>query len=276
MYWIRHHWVMVSPSPLDPAVERYYEHGLEQDRLAPDGRRSVELIRTLELLERFLPPPPARVLDVGGGAGIYAALLRDRGYDVVLVDPVPLHVAQARAAGLTAVQGDARGLSVGTNTCDAVLLLGPLYHLPKRSHRIIALTEARRVAGGGPVVAAAISRFASTVDGLRHRFLLDPAFEAIVAADLTTGVHTNPTGRREWFTTAYFHRPDELAGELTDAGLTIDAVLPIEGPAPLLPEADEWTNDPARRELLLRAIRRVEHEPSLLGLSPHLLAVGHG
>jgi SAM-dependent methyltransferase len=259
---------------IDPAIAHYYEGGVEQERLAPGGRSGVELVRTLELLERFLPPAPARVLDVGGGPGIYATILRDRGYEVVLVDPVPLHVSQARAVGVTAVQGDARGLAAADGAVDAVLLLGPLYHLPERADRIAALTEARRVTDGGPVIAAAISRFASTVDGLSRQFLLDPAFEAAVAAGLDDGVHTNPTERPEWFTTAYFHRPEELAPEFEDAGLTVDAVLPVEGPAPLLGEADEWISDPARREVLLRAIRRVEHEPSLLGISPHLLAVG--
>jgi hypothetical protein len=52
-------------------------------------------------------------------------------------------------------------------SADAVLLLGPFYHLTERYGRRLALWEARRaVRPGDTVLAAAISRFASTLDGL--------------------------------------------------------------------------------------------------------------
>src|SRR5215203_1900883 len=125
------------------------------------------------LLRRHLPPVPARVLDVGGGPGAYARWLADLGYDVYLVDPVPLHVEQATAAAsarsqpFTVAQGDARALAEEARSFDAVLLLGPLYHLIHSEERLAALAEARRVlVDRGVMVAAAISRFASAVDGL--------------------------------------------------------------------------------------------------------------
>ena len=79
---------------MDEEIRRYYELGLERDRLT-QGHSRVEFERTKELLTRFLPNPPARVLDVGGGPGTYAAWLADRSYDVRLVDAMPLHVEQA-------------------------------------------------------------------------------------------------------------------------------------------------------------------------------------
>ena len=97
----------------DDAFWVHYEHGLERDRLATWAR--LEYARTLELLGRFLPPPPARVLDVGGGPGRYAVALIERGYDVALIDPVELHVSQAREAGVPhAVLGDARSSTWAT------------------------------------------------------------------------------------------------------------------------------------------------------------------
>lgn len=54
-----------------------------------------------ELLLRGLPPPPAVILDVGGGSGVYAHWLAAQGYTVHLVDGVPLHVEQARQASAT-------------------------------------------------------------------------------------------------------------------------------------------------------------------------------
>jgi SAM-dependent methyltransferase len=140
-----------------------------------------------------------------------------------------------------------------------------------RPHR--ALAEGRRVLRpGGVVAAAAISRYASALDGLFHRHLREPGFEAIVERDITEGQHRNPDDSPGWFTTAYFHLPDELVAEAADAGLEQLSVVAVEGPAWPLPDLDRWLADD--RELLLRAIRRVESAPTLLGISPHLLLTG--
>ncbi|MDB4873431.1 MAG: Methylase involved in ubiquinone/menaquinone biosynthesis-like protein [Gemmatimonadales bacterium] len=50
---------------VDEEILAYYGHGLEQNRLA-DGQQRIEFFRVWDLLERHLPPPPARILDVGG------------------------------------------------------------------------------------------------------------------------------------------------------------------------------------------------------------------
>jgi hypothetical protein len=129
---------------------------------------------------------------------------------------------------------------------------------------------------GGVVVAMAISRFASLFDGLAQAYLFDPAFRAIVAQDLATGVHENPTGDPRWFTTAYFHRPEELAAEASEAGLDVRETVGVEGMAhwikPLAAVFDDGA-DPPDREVVLDAARVVEAEPSLLGLSSHLLTI---
>jgi 2-polyprenyl-3-methyl-5-hydroxy-6-metoxy-1,4-benzoquinol methylase len=117
---------------IDPAIESHYGTGYERSRLAPGGRPSLEFVRAMELVDRLLPQPPARLLDAGGGPGAYAAPLARRGYQVHLVDPLPLHVEQAReagrdpAAGFTAALGDARELSEAGESYDAVLFFGPL------------------------------------------------------------------------------------------------------------------------------------------------------
>jgi ubiquinone/menaquinone biosynthesis C-methylase UbiE len=257
----------------DEDITAYYDRGDEEDRLQTWGR--LEFVRTQELLTRFLPPAPAVVLDVGGGPGAYAAWLAAVGYEVQLLDPVALHVDQARALDVTASIGDARALPFADASADAVLLLGPLYHLVDGDDRAQVLVEARRVLRpGGVVAAAAISRFASTVDGLQKGYLTAPGFERIVEAVLRDGGHANPERHEGWFTTAYFHVPDDLAREVRDAGFSLAALLAVEGVGQWLADRDDWLDDPARREALLRAIARVEAEPSLLGASPHLLAVG--
>ena len=264
---------------LPPEVIAYYECGDEQQRLtARTGR--LEWARTWELLERFLPAPPATVLDVGGGPGAYAIPLALAGYAVHLVDAMPLHVEQAReavAAAETALAsaqvGDARSLEFPAGSVDAVLLLGPLYHLLEEAERVAALAEARRVLRpGGVMVAAGISRFASLLEGLRLGWAGEQP--GIVESGLHTGTHRNPGMLPRYFSTAHFARPEELAAEVAAAGFQPVALLAVEGPGALVQDIDDWMDDPQRRAWLLRQVRRVEAEPSLRGVSPHLLAVG--
>jgi ubiquinone/menaquinone biosynthesis C-methylase UbiE len=262
----------------DEEIRAFYERYAEATRLETDFR--LEGVRTRELIERYLPPAPATVLDVGGGPGGYALWLAERGYEVHLVDPVALHVEQADAASqdagrplASAAVGDARRLDHADGGMDALLMLGPLYHLTEAEERARALAEARRVLRpGGRLLAAAISRFASAIDGLRKDYLRDPDFEAIVDRDLRDGQHRNPTRHERWFTTAYFHLPDELRSEVAAAGFHEVEVLAIEGVGDLLPNLDDWLDDTDRREVLMRTLRRLEREPSLLGGSSHLMA----
>jgi ubiquinone/menaquinone biosynthesis C-methylase UbiE len=262
-------------------VVAYYARGLERDRL-DSGPGALERTRTQVLLTRYLPPPPAIIADVGGGPGRYAVWLAERGYRVHLVDPVPLHVEQARAAtagraGATLASanvGDARSLELPDASADAVLLLGPLYHLPERADRLRALAEARRVCRrDGVVIVAAISRFASTLDGLRGGYLADPAFAALAATDRRDGQHRNPTDDPAYFTTAYFHRPEELAAECAAAGLVHETTLAVEGAGWLLTDLDARLADESHRAVLLTALAALEAEPTLLGVSAHLLTI---
>jgi ubiquinone/menaquinone biosynthesis C-methylase UbiE len=171
--------------------------------------------------------------------------------------------------------GDARNLNLTDGSFDVVLLLGPLYHLTDGADRQQALRETMRVVQpGGLVAVAAINRFASLFDGLARRFLFDPDFRQIVADDLASGQHRNPDDRPHWFTTAYFHHPDELRAELRHSGLSVIELVGVEGLAGWLEQlADEWATD-GGRGVILEASRAIESEPTLLGLSAHLLAIG--
>jgi len=94
-----------------------------------------------------------------------------------------------------------------------------------------------------------------------------------VERDLREGQHRNPQHRPHWFTTAYFHHPEELRAEVADAGLEVLELVGVEGLAGFLPQLDRrWENAPDR-ELILWSARVAEAEPSLLGLSAHLLVV---
>jgi len=270
----------MNKNSLDAVVD-YYGAGDESSRLRT-GWFQIEQARTQELI-LHLPPAPATVVDAGGGAGAYACWLAARGYQVHLIDPVPKHVELARAASsrqpqhplASAQVGDARHLPHGDATADAVLLLGPLYHLVEREDRLACLKEAHRVLRpGGLVWGAGISRFASLLDSLSGGFFDDPAFAPILARDLEEGQHRNSTGNPLYFTDAFFHRPGELSRDLLATAFQVVGIVAIEGPGWLARDFERLWNDPLQRERLLAVVRKVEREPSVLGASAHIMAIG--
>jgi ubiquinone/menaquinone biosynthesis C-methylase UbiE len=267
----------------DDHVIAFYGSGtFERDRLV-SGRGRLELVRMQELLREALPPPPARVLDVGGGPGTHAAWLAVDGYAVTLVDVTPALVDQARQrAGrpptFAAVVGDARALDEPEESADAVILLGPLYHLPEAADRRRALAEAQRVLRPGGVLAAAgISRFAVLLDLLRMRAVNAESLARLSAGPLADGRLLES----RVFTTAYFHLPSELADEVAAAGFDHVRVYGVEGPGWVFFDTagtrEGTPGTPDDRELVQQAAsvaRLIEGEESLLGVSSHLLATG--
>jgi ubiquinone/menaquinone biosynthesis C-methylase UbiE len=287
--WVLNCQISVNSYGFVPMTDRshsemlcHYDQVSESSRLST-GVFQIERARTEELILRHLPPPPATVFDIGGGAGAYALWLAARGYAVHLLDPVLKHVEQARAGSMKQAEsplasaeiGDARQISFSDNSADAVLLLGPLYHLLERDDRLEALREAERVVRpGGFVWGAGISRFASLFDSLSTGFFSDPVFATILTRDLAEGQHRNPTDNPAYFTDAYFHRPGELSREFLAAGFEVVSVVAIEGPGWLARDFDQLWKDRAQRERLLDYVRKVEREPSILGASAHIMCIG--
>jgi ubiquinone/menaquinone biosynthesis C-methylase UbiE len=255
---------------------------MEQERLR---RHSgvLEESRTREIIEQYLPAPPARVLDVGGGPGAYALWLAGLGLHVHLIDLMPGHGAQAREASRAqplhplagCAVGDARNLANHADqSVDVMLMLGPLYHLIERDERLAAWREAGRVLRpGGVVIAAAISRFASALDGLFRNLVADDAFFDIMREDLRSGAHRNPGNHPQYFTTSYFHRPAELAQEIVDAGLAHVRTIGVEGPGWLLSDVEARWNDPRQRERIRIIVQAMAEEPEIIGVSAHVLAI---
>ena len=262
--------------------EQEHYRQVDEDSRHTGGVIQLEFARTQELIPRHLKPAPAIVLDVGGGSGIYSAWLANLGYEVHLSDVVPKHLEQAlmrstrQARGIASMRvGDARHLEETDRSADAVLLLGPLYHLTERDDRLRSLREAYRVLRpGGLIFAAAISRFASLLDSLLHGFFDQPEFAPILAQDLEDGQHRNETGNPVYFTTAFFHRPNELAAEVGEAGFRVEQVVAIEGPGWAACDFVRLWADQQQRAPLLECVRQVEHEPAILGASAHFMAIG--
>jgi ubiquinone/menaquinone biosynthesis C-methylase UbiE len=203
---------------LDPSLEKYYSLGKERDRLES---AVLEKDRTLRILNKELPAPPARILDVGGAYGVYSFPLAEQGHEVHLIDPISIHIEQAKkyANNFPGVHlascslGDARKLEHKSCSADAILLFGPLYHLVSREDRLQALNEAYRVLKkGGILFTSAISKFQSYIDNM-HKEMLLPKINQ-VKEDFATGLHWSDNSKM----TLFFHHPNELREELMTKG----------------------------------------------------------
>ncbi|WP_330336827.1 class I SAM-dependent methyltransferase [Streptomyces sp. NBC_00557] len=263
---------------LAPEIMRFYTETIDEaDRLTTTADGRLEMVRTQELLRRHLPTPPASILDVGGGPGAHARWLVEDGYSVHLVDPIPQHVAQAKATGATVEIGDARSLTAADASFDVVLLLGPLYHLIARTDRDQALAEAYRVLKpGGLLAAAGINRYSSLFEHAAFGHLYKEPMQKSIGHILASQIHDG----KKAFTAAYFHSGEQLRDEVATAGFVDAEVFGIEGPAwSMLAAAERNTGGDFRDsplfESALTAARMAEPYPELLAASSHLLSIGH-
>jgi SAM-dependent methyltransferase len=188
-----------------------------------------------------------------------------------MVDLVEAHVQAASTLGTfsTAV-GDARSLDAPDNSHDCALLLGPLYHLPDGADRGRALREAARVVRrGGLIITAYVSRLATPLDAWVKGWIHKERGPAGLANAVRSG--HDPEGA--FGAIAYFHLPSEIAPELARAGLDVEHVLGVEGPAWIAPDFDTSWMDADARERMLESARTCEDLPEMLGLSAHILAI---
>lgn len=261
-----------------PNVLNYYENSEEINRLKRI-ESELEMFRTRDILSRYLPPAPAVILDVGGGPAVHSFWLAAQHYEVHLVDIVPIHIKQAYAAEKSESKlasitlGDARELKFADASVDAVVMLGPLYHLTRRNDRVKALREAYRVLrSGGVLLAGAISRYIPIVKVLT-RDMLDERTMAVASQTACTGQH-RPDPDLDFFTTAFFHHPSGLEKEIKLVGFRHCTTLAVEGPARLLGEqfSERWAQ-PQTRQWILDTTRNLEADRSLLGVSGHMISI---
>lgn len=264
---------------IDREVLAGYNAGIEKGRLHR-GLGLIEFARTKEILLEMLPPAPAVIYDIGGGYGEYAFWLASRGYEVCLYDIAEGNIRMARAFGREmgvslkrAEVADARSIDRPDASADAILLFGPLYHIIDPEERRLCLKECwRLLKPGGLLFTANITCYATMLKYVaaydREPLIDDPDFLRSLEDTVRHGIHNRkPMGL------AYFHRPDELKAEVESAGFTDVDLRGVIGPCWLIRNLDEAWQDSARREAILRVVRLLEKEESLMGLSTHFLSI---
>ena len=285
--------------PQAEALERVREHYQtyateELERLAKDRYAQIEFNVTWQFIQRMLPNPdsgagrtavdaPLRILDAGSGPGRYAvSLAQAYGHRVrvSLLDLSPhcLELADEWARAVEAlpsfedlVTGDVRDLSRWPEAhFDAVLLLGPLYHLLSARERRRAVSEVRRVLKpGAPVIASAIARF--TPARLALKYWPDQVSAPELRAALETG--TAPAVPGAAWTDAAYLRPAELRRLFERSGFETETLAAAEGFAAFMEDAvNRLSEDDYARwlELILQTCA----DPDLLASAAHILYIG--
>ncbi len=267
---------------IDREILAYYNTGVEKGRLETDIFQ-LERERTEEIISRYLPDHKIKILDIGGGTGHYSFWLKEQAHEVHLVDPVRFNIDEAKNeanrrknAPDSIKLAEARELGFEDNYFDLVLMMGPLYHLTRLEDRQEALKESLRVLKkGGTLLAAGITRYASLFDGFFRNLIKDPDFFQIVDQDIATGQHRNFSNKLAYFTTAYFHFPEDLKKEIAEGGFEVKEMIAIESFGWLIPNFVKKWAEKDYRPLLLESIRRVEKNPDLMSMSAHFMVTAN-
>jgi S-adenosylmethionine-dependent methyltransferase len=258
-------------------IEDYYD-SIPAYEWGRRDRHRMEFALSLRAILDVLPPAPGTIADIGGGPGRYSIELARKGYAVTLADLSSKNLEFAREKAAEAgveldgyVHANALDLKdFADQTFDAVLLMGPLYHLVEEEERLKALQEARRcLKPGGLLFAAVITRFSIFRDAAYKYQDYPVRLPDEVEEILRSGRYPGDTG----FTRAYFMHPDEVIAHMENGGFQTVDMIGCEGfvaeiENKLIGQSEEiwrvWEN------LNYRLCR----EPSLRGAADHLLYIG--
>ena len=276
---------------IDNAVLAYYESGREYNRLRKDIGL-IEFERTKEILLESLPKPPAVIYDIGGAYGEYSWWLASLGYEVHLFD---LSETNIRLSGELAKEykgvslassevADARNIPRPDKSADAVLLMGPLYHITGYDERIKAIKESfRLLKNDGLLFSAALTPYSVLLYNItvyspfgenRSAYLEDPDFISMVERELDDGCHVNPDKKfYDGLGSSHLHTSKALKAELEEGGFSDSEVHGIMGGAWLARDIDELWKNEASRKALMNTVRLLDGHEEIMGLSGHLLAV---
>jgi S-adenosylmethionine-dependent methyltransferase len=250
----------------------------EDDRLL---RHQLEHDITWRYLEKYLPVPGAKILEIGAATGRYTMELARRGYNVLAID--------IAAELMTGAKGRIDDLGLGNRvefrvgdirTCggvtessfEAALVMGPLYHLVFQEERELVLNRVfQSLKPGGVVFSAWISRFGILGNLMREK----P--DLVLRKEEMSSLMELGRDRDRFYTKGnfrgYYARADEIGPIHEKAGFR---TLAVAGAEPAISADDASYNclEGERRQLWLDLLFKLSAEPSMVASSRHMLYLG--
>lgn len=262
---------------MNDEVVRYYENYREEDRLTTNNARRTEFLTTTHFLDRLLPGR-LEILDCAAGTGAYAFYLAGKGHKVTATDLTPRHVAymneQLKEKEFTVDTAvlDATDMSCfADGSFDAVLNMGPFYHLVDDGLRSRCFEESLRVLKkGGLLITAYIPRFfVNQMLVMSDEKYLDGR---LLGQIRDTGVLRHEDPKCFW-TDTYYSSYDEMQALYEQYGLDVAAHFAQDGLATLFrDQVDRW--DREQFETWMKYHLTVCSEKSIVGMSNHVIIAG--
>jgi len=262
--------------PYRQTIAEAYDAGVKEEyvRLTETPLREAEFQLNVELLDEYIPAG-STIIDIGSGPGRYAEHLLQRNCKVGVVDLSAkslkafsdrMENAQCQSNILFNQVSCATQLDwIADNSADAILLMGPLYHLICKEHRAVALAHCHRILKpGGYLISVFLSPFPTTVPPSVHP-----------SKDLFSGnnpiTHTSFMG----FQVPQFRCwPSESKSIMSDNNFETIRIRNIEGTASFFPDSHwegSWS-DQKKKELLHSLLKTCE-TPDLLGMTHQFISV---
>lgn len=262
-------------------VIAYYSRFDEWGRL---DREPLEFLINWHYMKKYLPKS-GDVLDNGAGPGKYAMELAKEGYHVTLADITPRFVEMAKEKadelGLTHKFNGFHVLNattlkgIASDRYDASLMLGPLYHLQKEDEREAAVNELWRVTKKNGIVFVA---FQSRMRMLLTSLLYPQAWKphdnmASIHSFMDGGIFNHHDKGR--FTGAYYYNVEEIKPFMEKSGFeTVDLIGSSSIGALVNNEQKQYWKERGEHRELIDLLVKTAEDPSVLGVSSHLLYIG--
>ncbi len=248
-------------------VNRTYDIFNEDSRLNRSKAARVEFLTTVCYIEKYLKAGD-KLLDIGAGAGEYSLYFARKGYEVSALELADANIAAFRKKltpedSVDLVQGNALDLSrYADRSFDAVLLLGPLYHLKSDADKLKCIAEAKRVCkDGGKLFFAFISN--------DFVFLTELAYDGNYFAN---GDYDKQSFKLHDFPFV-FHTVDAAKTLLAGGGIRVLHEVASDGASELMAaKINEMSEEDYAQ--YLRYHFYICEKPELLGMTNHLLFVG--
>ena len=258
-------------------VSDYYnQHVFDEDKRL--DQHVFEMPLTLHFIEKYLEPG-STIFDVACGTGRYADVLLKKGYHVAVNDisSKSIEITRNRIGNNKNLLKNATGNALNTSlwkeySWDAVLMLGPMYHLVEYQSRIDLLKKASaHIKKGGYLFTGFMTRTGALIYGIKN----NP--EGIRSPNgarklWETGTDDDFVEATEWFTHAYFSHPEEIKKKKKKSGLEPLHLAGAEGIFGERFEEFHTLPEYLKNQWMQFVIDHCE-DPHMLGHSKHLLSV---